>query len=215
LYRILYYTVLNKQTKRVSWDPRDHVDPQVWVLTKITQQYRFSLGTRHLHLLDVCGDYESDKWTNSYKGLLHIIFVVDLACYDQLCLEDHPPKNCIMKSLALFTSIVNTRWDRIPLITLILKNSAQFESKLENSPLANIFPDYTGGREVRKATNYLIGHFERINYPNRSLNILSMDMNDLIDINQMARLLKDYKRRAAAVDSGLLSEADLTKYNES
>ncbi|KEF54413.1 uncharacterized protein A1O9_09579 [Exophiala aquamarina CBS 119918] len=83
-----------------------------------------------VHLFDITGQCESREWIHRFGKVELVVLVVNLTCYDQVCLEEWPPQNNMIKTLALFDSIFNTDSHGFPGITLLLNNIARFESKL-------------------------------------------------------------------------------------
>ena len=72
-------------------------------------------------------------------------------------------QNRMMESLVLFDSVVNSRWFMRTSIILFLNKVDLFKEKLERSPLANYFPDYSGGNDVNRAAKYLLWRFNQVN----------------------------------------------------
>lgn len=48
-------------------------------------------------------------------------------------------------------------------IILFLNKVDLFKQKLARSPLANYFPDYSGGNDVNRAAKYLLWRFNQVN----------------------------------------------------
>lgn len=69
----------------------------------------------------------------------------------------------MMESLLLFDSVVNSRWFMRTSIILFLNKVDIFKQKLSRSPMANYFPDYSGGDDVHKAAKYLLWRFNQVN----------------------------------------------------
>lgn len=69
----------------------------------------------------------------------------------------------MMESLVLFDSVVNSRWFMRTSIILFLNKVDLFKQKLGRSPLANYFPDYSGGNDVNRAAKYLLWRFNQVN----------------------------------------------------
>lgn len=72
-------------------------------------------------------------------------------------------QNRMMESLLLFDSVVNSRWFMRTSIILFLNKVDIFKQKLVRSPMANYFPDYSGGNDVNKAAKYLLWRFNQVN----------------------------------------------------
>jgi guanine nucleotide-binding protein G(i) subunit alpha len=106
--------------------------------------------------------FKTRKWIHCFEYAVSIIFVVDLACYDQYPLED-PCQNGLMETLRHFDAVVNSRWFMRTSVILLLTNVSEFKCKLAHSPFANYWPDYSGGNDVCKAAKYLLWRFNQVN----------------------------------------------------
>ena len=87
---------------------------------------------------------------------------MNLASYDEMLLEDSS-QNRALEAIALFDAVVNSRWFKRTSVILFLNNVKEFRSKLATSPLANYFPDYTGGNDVNRAAKYILWRFNQVN----------------------------------------------------
>jgi hypothetical protein len=67
------------------------------------------------------------------------------------------------ESLVLFESVVNSRWFLSTSIILFLNKIDVFREKIARSPLNRIYPEYTGGADVNKATKFLVWKFVNMN----------------------------------------------------
>jgi guanine nucleotide-binding protein G(i) subunit alpha len=132
-------------------------------------------------MFDVGGQRsERKKWIHCFENVTSIIFCVALSEYDQVLLEQSNQvsihsrfpseasnltyiKNRMMESLVLFDSVVNSRWFVRTSIILFLNKVDLFKQKLARSPLANYFPDYSGGNDVNRAAKYLLWRFNQVN----------------------------------------------------
>ena len=62
-----------------------------------------------------------------------------------------------------FGSLVNSWWFSNVSVILMLSNFKLFRTKLNIIPLSDYFPDYTGGNDVMKASEYILGRFNQVN----------------------------------------------------
>lgn len=69
----------------------------------------------------------------------------------------------MLESLALFESIVNSRWFIHSSIMLFLNKVDIFKAKITAAPLENYFPDYGGGNDANKAAKYILWRFLQCN----------------------------------------------------
>ncbi|CAM1501528.1 Fc.00g035120.m01.CDS01 [Cosmosporella sp. VM-42] len=84
------------------------------------------------------------KWIHLFDDVTAMIFVFDLAIYDECLYEDMSTPR-FKESLMLFDSICGSRWFYKCPILAILSNVETFRSKLATSPLSKMFPEYNGG----------------------------------------------------------------------
>ncbi|KAK6462255.1 guanine nucleotide binding protein, alpha subunit [Scheffersomyces coipomensis] len=126
--------------------------------------FRFQMGRGlNIHMYDVGGQRsERKKWIHCFDNVTLIIFCVALSEYDQTLLEEST-QNRLEESLALFDSVVNSRWFTRTSVVLFLNKIDVFEKKLPYSPLKDHFPDYTGGDNVNKAAKYILWRFNQVN----------------------------------------------------
>ncbi|KAH9175726.1 G-protein alpha subunit [Lactarius sanguifluus] len=130
--------------------------------TSITET-RFPMGQLSVHMVDVGGQRsQRNKWIHSFESVTSVVFVTALSEYDQVLLEEKN-QNRMAESLALFESVINSRWFLHTSIILFLNKIDVFKNKLPEVPLDKYFPEYTGGADVNKGANYIIWRFKRVN----------------------------------------------------
>jgi guanine nucleotide-binding protein G(i) subunit alpha len=113
---------------------------------------------------------EWKKWIHQFEDGIIIFFCVDLSQYDESLKESN--KNGLRESLFFFDSVVNSQRPRRASIALLLCMVRHFEEKLRSKPLSNYFPDYSGGNDVSRASNYLLSLFNKVNRTHLNLNPL-------------------------------------------
>ncbi|KAF8328661.1 G-protein alpha subunit-domain-containing protein [Cantharellus anzutake] len=97
--------------------------------TGITET-KFSMGQLNIHMFDVGGQRsERKKWIHCFESVTSIIFCVALSEYDQPLIEN-PTQNRMKESLALFDSVVNSRWFFSTSIILFLNKKDVFMEKI-------------------------------------------------------------------------------------
>jgi len=101
------------------------------------------------------------KLVHYFEEVTAIIFVVDIATYDQ-AFEDSPKDNKLLDAIALFDSIVNSRWFMRSSAILLLTNVSRFGDKLSRVPLASHFPGYSGGNDITRAAKYILERFQQV-----------------------------------------------------
>lgn len=103
--------------------------------TGIHYQYR---------VFDVIGLHSKEnKWIYSFDEMSTLIFVVDISAYD-LPVSDDRSSTCVREDLALFQQICSSKWLAMTPVLLLLSSTDVLTSKLQDCPLADYFPDYTG-----------------------------------------------------------------------
>ncbi|KAL9543482.1 G protein alpha subunit [Mucor atramentarius] len=118
-----------------------------------------------IHMFDVGGQRsERRKWIHCFEAVSSIIFCVALSEYDQVLLEE-TRQNRMLESIALFESVVNSRWFLHTSIMLFLNKVDLFKAKVARVPLERYFPDYGGGADINKAVKYILWRFLQANRP--------------------------------------------------
>ncbi|XWW99388.1 hypothetical protein V2A60_007398 [Cordyceps javanica] len=174
--------------------------------TKTTGIYetRFQMGALSIHMFDVGGQRsERKKWIHCFENVTSIIFCVALSEYDQVLLEESS-QNRMMESLLLFDSVVNSRWFMRTSIILFLNKVDIFKQKLTRSPLANYFPDYSGGNDVNKAAKYLLWRFNQVNRAHLNLYPHLTQATDTSNIRLVFAAVKETILSNALKDTGII-----------
>jgi guanine nucleotide-binding protein G(i) subunit alpha len=164
-----------------------------------------SMGQLSINLLDI-GEQLSErkKWIHCFENITSIIFIVNLAEYDQVLLE--PNMSMLIESLRIFDSVVNSRWFVRTSIILLLSNVSIFKQKLARSPLSNYFPDYSGGNDVNRAAKYILWRFIQVNRAHLHLYPKIVDPMDTSIISLVFAAVKETIIQNALHDSGILRE---------
>lgn len=130
--------------------------------TGITET-NFEIGDLKYRMFDVGGQRsERKKWIHCFENVTAIVFLVAISEYDQMLYEDESI-NRMQEALVLFDSICNSRWFVRTSIILFLNKIDLFKEKLPLSPIANFFPDYTGGCDLQLACDYFSSRFQALN----------------------------------------------------
>ena len=90
------------------------------------------------------------------------VFVVNLACYDQLS-PTSIYRNAMVDQLIFFDSLVNSGLFKGASIILLLSNISMFGTKLARAPLSTFFSDYQGESSVTTAAKYFFDRFSDVN----------------------------------------------------
>lgn len=124
---------------------------------------RFQMGRLSIKMVDInCQRSERKKWIKAFENVPAILFVVDMDEYDEVFFEESN-RNRMMESVVIFDSVVNSRWFMRSSVFLLLNNLDSFRRKLRRAPLANYFPDYSGGNDVNKAEEFILWRFTQLN----------------------------------------------------
>jgi guanine nucleotide-binding protein G(i) subunit alpha len=172
--------------------------------TSDIHETRFAMGSLNINLFDAGGQRpERRKWIHCFENVPSIIFVVNLACYDEVLLEESS-QNRMMESLVFFDSIVNSRWFMRTSVILLLTNIKLFRSKLAWSPLANYFPDYSGGNDANRAAKYIVWRFNQVNRTHLNLYPHLVDITDTTSVRLVFAAIKESLLQSILRDYGIL-----------
>ncbi|KYQ93064.1 G-protein subunit alpha 8 [Tieghemostelium lacteum] len=115
----------------------------------------FDEGPVHFRVVDVGGQRnERKKWIHCFDDVKALLFVVNLAGYDQVMFED-PSQNRMQESLTLFGQICNNPIFAETPTFLVLNKKDLFESMIQKTDLSKCFPDYKGGPDVKQALDFI------------------------------------------------------------
>ncbi|CUM67712.1 uncharacterized protein PRCAT00005417001 [Priceomyces carsonii] len=166
--------------------------------------FRFQMSGLNIHMYDVGGQRsERRKWIHCFDNVTLIIFCVALSEYDQVLLEENN-QNRLEESLALFDSVVNSRWFSRTSIVLFLNKIDVFSKKLPYSPLENHFPDYTGGDNINKAAKYILWRFTQLNRSGLSIYPHVTQATDTSNIQLVFAAVRESILENALKNTGIL-----------
>eukprot|EP01104_Vermistella_antarctica_P017943 TRINITY_DN64_c0_g2_i1.p1 TRINITY_DN64_c0_g2~~TRINITY_DN64_c0_g2_i1.p1 ORF type:complete len:353 (+),score=104.48 TRINITY_DN64_c0_g2_i1:141-1199(+) len=130
--------------------------------TGITET-EFDVDGAHFRMVDVGGQRsERKKWIHCFQEVTAVIFFVALSEYDLKLYEDETV-NRMHESIKLFDEICNSRWFSNTSVILFLNKKDLFKSKIKVTDLSICFPDYQGGKDYDKATEYITNKFTSLN----------------------------------------------------
>ncbi|KAF6072505.1 G-protein alpha subunit family protein [Candida albicans] len=167
--------------------------------------YTFDLGNGlNMNLFDVGGQRsERKKWINCFDNVSTIIFCVALSEYDNFLLEESNT-NRLEESLALFDSVVNSRWFSRTTVVLFLNKIDVFAEKLKYSPLENFFPDYKGGSNISNGVKYILWRFNKLNRSGLNIYPHVTQATDTSNIELVMAAVKQTILENSLKDSGIL-----------
>ncbi|KAF8872816.1 heterotrimeric G-protein alpha subunit, GPA3-like protein [Infundibulicybe gibba] len=165
---------------------------------------RFTMGQLSIHMFDV-GNQRSErkKWIHCFESVTSIIFCVALSEYDQVLLEERN-QNRMVESIALFESVVNSRWFPRTSVILLLNEIDVFKNKIPKVPLERYFPEYTGGADINKAAKYILWRFMQANRVRLRIYPHLTQASDTSNIRLVFSAVKETILQNAHMDSGIL-----------
>ncbi|KAI5966988.1 GPA2 [Candida pseudojiufengensis] len=167
--------------------------------------HTFNMNGLNIHMFDVGGQRsERKKWIHCFDNVSLIIFCVALSEYDQVLLEENN-QNRLEESLALFDSVVNSRWFSRTSVVLFLNKIDIFAEKLQFSPLENYFPDYQGGNNINKAAKYILWRFNQVNRSGLNIYPHVTQATDTKNIELVMAAVKETIMENNLKNSGILS----------
>ncbi|TFK67713.1 heterotrimeric G-protein alpha subunit, GPA3-like protein [Pluteus cervinus] len=164
---------------------------------------RFLMGTLSIRMFDVGGlRSEREKWIHCFQDVTSIVFCTALDQYDQIL--EGQSQNQMLESLALFESVINSRWFHRTSIVLFLNKIDVFKNKLPKVPLQQFFPDYTGGTDINKAVKYILWRFMQANRARLSVYPHITQATDTTNIGLIFTAVKETILQNALKDIGRL-----------
>lgn len=115
-------------------------------------------------LYDVGGQRsERKKWIHCFEGVTAVLFLANIASYDQCLLEDKEC-NAMQEAISLFDNICNSMWFEQTSIILFLNKVDIFKTRILVSNISRYFPDYTqGDTDFNAAREYFKLKFTKLN----------------------------------------------------
>jgi len=111
-------------------------------------------------VVDVGGQRnERKKWMHCFDDVRAVLFIVNLAGYDQVLFEDNS-KNRMVEELELFQKVTHNKIFENTPIFLFLNKKDLFEVMIQKVDMKVRFPDYDGGKNLRAALDFVQRKFE-------------------------------------------------------
>ncbi|KAJ6232121.1 guanine nucleotide-binding protein (g protein) [Anaeramoeba flamelloides] len=124
--------------------------------------------------------------------------------YDQTLSEDQK-KNRMHESLMLFEEICNSRWFMNSSIILFLNKNDLFKEKIQKVDLNVCFPDYDGGLDYEKGSEYIRQRYlEKNHNENKLVYCFSTCATDTDNIKKIFVSLQDNILSNTILDIGNL-----------
>ncbi|KAE9555493.1 hypothetical protein FO519_001261 [Halicephalobus sp. NKZ332] len=126
-----------------------------------TEEIEFRYKDMDFSLVDVGGQRtERRKWLNFFDNVQMLLFVAALSDYDLYETED-PSQNRLTANRYIFKTIVQSSFFKNSAIVLFLNKYDTFQEKIVYSPLSRFYPEYKGGHDKEKASEFLGAFFKR------------------------------------------------------
>jgi len=144
---------------------------------------------RLIELFDVGGQRsERRRWIHYFDHVDSIIFVAAISEYDQVLAEDES-KNRLEEALDLFEQIVTSHHFDGTSVYLFLNKRDLFADKIQKVDPRKWFPDYTGGCDYDKASEYFKKKFQERLKATKSRSPLYLHMTCATDTGNMKFVL--------------------------
>ncbi|KAJ6471430.1 G-protein alpha subunit [Mycena sanguinolenta] len=166
---------------------------------------RLTMGPLSIRIIDVGPlRFERKKWILYLERATSIIFCTALSDYDQVLTEERG-QNRMRESLALFSSIINSRWFLCTSIILFLTEIDDFKAKISKSPISAHFPEYSGGADINKAAKYILWRFMQENRVRLTVYPHLARTTDVQNVQVVFTAVKETILQNAIKDSGIPS----------
>jgi GTPase SAR1 family protein len=127
---------------------------------KIAKELPEEPDSLRFNVIDVGGQRnERKKWLHCFDDVKCVLFLVNLAGFNQVLFEDNS-KNRMHESLELFKTIVNKDLFRKIPIFLFLNKKDLFEQQILQTDMKQTFPSYQGGKNNSNALQYITEMFQ-------------------------------------------------------
>lgn len=111
-------------------------------------------------VVDVGGQRnERKKWMHCFDDVKAVLFIVNLAGWDQVLFED-ASRNRMEEAMELFHKVTHNKiFEKTP-IFLFLNKKDLFEQMVQEKDLKTRYPEYDGGKNVRPALEFVLQMFK-------------------------------------------------------
>eukprot|EP01132_Coremiostelium_polycephalum_P004501 gene4501-5614_t len=188
-----------------SYVPSDQDILHTRVMTRGVHETNFEVGKIKFRMVDVGGQRsERKKWLSCFDDVTAVVFCVALSEYDLLLYEDNST-NRMLESLRVFSDVCNSWFVNTPII-LFLNKSDLFREKIKTIDLSDTFPEYKGGRDFERGSNYIKERFWQINKnENKSIYSHITCATDTNNIRVVFEAVKDIIFTQCIMRAGLYS----------
>jgi len=168
--------------------------------SKIVQEHKDEPDTLQFQVVDVGGQRnERKKWMHCFDDVRAILFIVNLAGYNQVLFEDNS-KNRIEEEIELFEKVTHNPIFAETPIFLFLNKKDLFESMIKETDLKVVFKDYEGGKDLDAALHFIQEEFKKKMPATKTLNVQIVTASYKRDIKcafeDVKKTLYDMNRKA-------------------
>ncbi|XP_062290070.1 guanine nucleotide-binding protein G(q) subunit alpha-like [Scomber scombrus] len=159
-----YYLDQLDRISQTAYLPTQQDILRVRVPTTGIIEYPFDLEKVVFRMVDVGGQRsERRKWIHCFENVTSVIFLVALSEYDQV-LSESANENRMEESIALFRTIIRSKWFEESSVILFLNKIDLLEEKIMYSHLVDYFPEYDGPqRDVKAGKEFILNMFKSLN----------------------------------------------------
>ncbi|KAL8871349.1 MAG: hypothetical protein Q9174_002796 [Haloplaca sp. 1 TL-2023] len=151
----------------------------VYIKTLGVYKSTLTAGPFDFEVYDVGGSRAGrKKWVHHLADLDSVVWVIDLNGYCRY-LEEDIDANQMEESMKVFESVVAQPQMRNVQVFLLLNKADLFERTLLCEPVQDFFPDYEGGADYFRASQYFANSFARLDHrPGKKLQCFVTDALD-------------------------------------
>jgi len=166
---------------------------------KINQEHKDEPEFIKFQVVDVGGQRnERKKWIHCFDDVKAILFIVNLAGYNQVLFEDSN-KNRMIEELELFEKVTHNEVFANTPIFLFLNKKDLFEAMVLEVDMKKTFADYEGGKNLKAALDYIQDQFKKLLPSSKNIQIQLVSARWKADIksafDEVKRTLYDMNRK--------------------
>ncbi|CAH0057147.1 unnamed protein product [Clonostachys solani] len=147
---------------------------------------------------------ERRKWIHHIENHTGVLFIADIGRYDETLCEDDSV-SVLDEQMAVYESILWSKWFSNAPLLLVLSNLVLFESKLEISPLAKFFPDYEG-RSLDDAKAYIASRFLKAAKDRKDVHVFYLNVCDEQNVREIFDAMEGTVLKPALTKLGLVGQ---------
>lgn len=173
---------------------------------RIVQDHKDEPDMLKFKIVDVGGQRnERKKWMHCFDDVRAVLFIVNLAGYNQVLFED-ATKNRMIEELELFEQITHNKIFANTPLFLFLNKKDLFESMVTEVDMKRTFADYDGGKNLSPALNYIQDRFRKLLPAGKELNVQVVSARWKQDVraafDEVKKVLYDMNRLSLLKQAG-------------